>query len=198
MLICFTAMVGAFSGTSNRAGNAMGVVFLYLFVTFYASCFDATSYVYCSEIFPTRLRAQGVSASIFGLFSMTLLYTEAAATAFANIGWRYYLVFVVVPLCGLPFLARLPETKGLSLEEIAAVFGDEVALDLTHMSTAEKTVLENEIRDTANHDAGVLDEIMQHEQKIRSISAAGGGGGAGAGGEKKDLGFGGVREVENV
>ena len=169
MLICFTAMLASFGGSSNKAGNAMGVVFLYLFVTFYASCFDACSYVYCSEIFPTALRAQGVAASIFGLFAMTLIYTESAATAFANVGWRYYLVFIIVPALGIPFLARLPETKGLSLEEIAAVFGDEVALDLTHMPTADKTELEKEIRETPS-DTGVLDEIIAHEHRRRSIN----------------------------
>lgn len=168
MLICFTAMVASFAGTTNKAGNAMGVVFLYLFVTFYASCFDATSYVYCSEIFPTSLRAQGVSASIFGLFSMTLIYTEAAATAFANVGWKYYLVFIIMPACGIPFLARLPETKGLSLEEIAAVFGDEVALDLTHMTTNEKRLLEEEIKSTPN-DAHVLDAIMDQQHRRESV-----------------------------
>jgi MFS family permease len=159
MLICFTAMEASFAGTTNKAGNAMGVVFLYLFVTFYASCFDATSYVYCSEIFPTSMRAQGMAASIFGLFAMTLLYTEAAATAFANVGWKYYLVFIIVPACGLPILARFPETRGLSLEEISAVFGDEVALDLTHMTTAEKTMLDQEVRGVEG--VGALDEVAQ-------------------------------------
>jgi MFS family permease len=167
MLICFTAMVASFSGTNNKAGNAFGVVFLYLFVTFYASCFDACSYVYCSEIFPTGMRAQGVAASIFGLFSMTLLYTEAASTAFANIGWKYYLVFIIVPACGLPILARFPETRGLSLEEISAVFGDEVALDLTHMKTMEKTRLDNELREGV--DSAALYEIEVAHRKASTV-----------------------------
>lgn len=34
MMIIETAMVANFAGSSNRAGNAMGVLFLYLFVTF--------------------------------------------------------------------------------------------------------------------------------------------------------------------
>jgi hypothetical protein len=46
MLACFTAMVARFGGTSNKVGNGFGVLFLYLFVTFYASCIDAVSYVY--------------------------------------------------------------------------------------------------------------------------------------------------------
>ena len=55
---------------------------------------------------------------------MTVL-TQSAATAFANIGWKFCLVFIIVPACGFPVLWRLPETKGLSLEEIAIVFGDD-------------------------------------------------------------------------
>lgn len=56
-----------------------------------------------------------------------------AATAFATIGWKYYLVFIIVPACGLPVIFKLPETRGLSLEEIAALFGDEVAMDLSQL-----------------------------------------------------------------
>jgi hypothetical protein len=72
MLVCFTAMVAKFGGTNNKVGNGFGVLFLYLYVTFYDSCIDAVSYVYCAEIFPTHMRAQGVAASIMGLFAMTL------------------------------------------------------------------------------------------------------------------------------
>jgi MFS family permease len=37
MICIYTAMVAEYAGTSNRAGNAMGVLFLFLFVTFYGS-----------------------------------------------------------------------------------------------------------------------------------------------------------------
>jgi hypothetical protein len=57
---------------NNHAINAAGVFFLFVFVTFYATCVDATSYVYCTEIFPTAIRAKGVSYSVIGLFIMTL------------------------------------------------------------------------------------------------------------------------------
>lgn len=60
---------------------------------------------------------------------INIVYTEPASTAFANVGWRYYLVFILVPMAGVPLLWQLPETKGLSLEEIAGVFGEEVAQD---------------------------------------------------------------------
>ncbi|KAF2792178.1 general substrate transporter [Melanomma pulvis-pyrius CBS 109.77] len=132
MVSCEAAMVATYGGTSNRVGNGFGVLFLFVFVTFYGSCVDAISYVYCSEIFPTSLRAQGMGFSIIGLFAMTLIYTQSAPTAFAHIGWRFYLVFILVPIGGAPVMYFFfPETKGLSLEEVGQLFGDEVSEDMT-------------------------------------------------------------------
>ena len=65
--------------------------------------------------------------------------TQVAATAFAEVGWKFYLTFIIVPACGLPVLWRLPETKGLTLEQISVLFGDESSrLDAAHVSDFEK------------------------------------------------------------
>ncbi|KAK3717672.1 hypothetical protein LTR37_005739 [Vermiconidia calcicola] len=146
MMCLETAMVAEYAGTDNRAGNAMGVLFLFLFVTFYGASQDASSYVYCSEIFPTGVRAQGLGTAIATLFGSTLLYTEVAPVAFATIGWRYYLVFILVPAACLPIQwIFLPETKGLALEEIAAQFGDEVAVDISHLSDDRRQALDESL-----------------------------------------------------
>ena len=130
MIICEMVMVAQFSGTTNKVGNAFGVVFLFMYVGVYAACLDATIYVYSAEIFPTHMRATGMGLCIFAQSCSTLLYTQAAPTAFGAIGYRYYLVFFIVPLVGAVFVWRYwPETKGATLEEIGAAFGDEVALD---------------------------------------------------------------------
>ncbi|KAM0713409.1 hypothetical protein Q7P37_010371 [Cladosporium fusiforme] len=123
----FTAMVAQFVGTSNAIGNGFGVFFLYLFVFFYGGTMDASSYVYCAEIFPTSIRSQGVGFSVGGLFMMTLIYTQSAPTAFSTIGWKYYLIFIILPWVGVYCLVKyFPETAQQSLEEIAGLFGDEV------------------------------------------------------------------------
>ena len=179
-MACETAMVAKFDGTSNKVGNGSGVFFLFLcklnlqhgyvqftnmillVISFFGGCMDVTGYIYCAEIFPTYMRAQGVAFSVLALFSMTLssskyhpihlilssltkfttVYTQAAPVAFAAVGWRYYLVFIFVPLSGIPMMLYfLPETKGLALEEIAALFGDEVAIDISHLSLGEREAL---------------------------------------------------------
>jgi len=104
--------------------------------------------VYISEIFPTLIRAQGVGWSVSGLFIGALIFTELAPTAFNNIGWKYYLVFIFPPLLAVAFLVKFfPETKGLTLEEIGAKFGDEVALDLSHLTEQEREELDRKLAD---------------------------------------------------
>ncbi|ATZ51002.1 hypothetical protein BCIN_06g04580 [Botrytis cinerea B05.10] len=89
----------------------------------------AACYVYASEIFPTWMRAQVIAFSVCELFCGTLIYTGSAPDAFAAVGWKYYLVFVFVPLACVAFIwFVLPETSGLSLEEIGVLFGDHVVV----------------------------------------------------------------------
>ncbi|KAF7563903.1 hypothetical protein G7046_g210 [Stylonectria norvegica] len=146
MVACEAAMVAVYGGTSNKVGNGFGVMFLFLFVTFYGSCVDAISYVYCSEIFPTALRAQGMSFSVVGLFIMTLIYTQTAPTGFAQVGWKYYLVFIIVPLLGAPVMHfYFPETKRLSLEEIGALFGEKQASSPTRGDDMREVFAEDKI-----------------------------------------------------
>ncbi|KAF2009416.1 general substrate transporter [Aaosphaeria arxii CBS 175.79] len=153
-LIGLTAIIAEFSGTSNRIGNGFGVFFLFLFVFFYGGTMDATSYVYCAEIFPTSVRAQGNGFSVAGLFTATLIYTQVAPTAFAKIGWRYYLVFIIIPTIGALFMWRFfPETKTLSLEEISGLFGDDVASDITQLSERERTGFDSTLEE-------ILDSVL--------------------------------------
>jgi hypothetical protein len=145
---------------------------MYLFVTYYGFGVDASSYIYCSEIFPTNIRAQGVGLSISGLFLMNTskyfsdradiiphrlsnaypsVYITAAGPAFNHIGWKFYLLFIIIPSLMLPFIVYYyPETKGLSLEEIGALFGDEVVLDISHLSEKERAELDERIERTVD------------------------------------------------
>ncbi|KAG6372302.1 general substrate transporter [Boletus reticuloceps] len=109
--------------------NALGVLFIFLFIFFYAGGIDATSYVYCSELFPTHIRSQGMAFSMMGTFLSTVIFLEAGPTALEKIKWWYYVMFIGLTVIDVVVIWRwFPETKGLSLEEINGLFGDEVAV----------------------------------------------------------------------
>jgi len=78
----------------------------------YGCCIDANSFVYCSEIFPTHIRPRGMAWSAGTLFLTTIPYLEAAPTAFANVGWRYYILFIILTSINIPIIYFLfPEVS---------------------------------------------------------------------------------------
>lgn len=57
-------------------------------------------------------------------------------------------VFLAITFLGVFIVIFfLPETKGLALEEIGALFGDEVALDLSHLTLEQREVLDRKLMD---------------------------------------------------
>ncbi|CAK7237143.1 hypothetical protein SCUCBS95973_009861 [Sporothrix curviconia] len=126
-----TALVATYASPvpevgANRSGIGAAVAFLYLFTFSYGVGVDTTLWIFCSEIFPNHLRAKGIAICTLSFCLTGLVYLEVAATAFANIGYKYYLVFISVCAVGIVWLwIVLPETTGMPLEEIAAVFGQE-------------------------------------------------------------------------
>ncbi|GMP38033.1 hypothetical protein CsSME_00009453 [Camellia sinensis var. sinensis] len=83
------------------------------------------TWVYSSEIFPLRLRAQGTSMGVAvnrvmsGMISMTFLSLYKAIT----IGGAFFLFMGVAIVGWLFFYTLLPETQGKTLEEMQSLFG---------------------------------------------------------------------------
>jgi MFS family permease len=145
-LILEMILLALYKGTTNKSGQAAAVAFLFIHVGFYSVCIDATTYIYATEIFPSYLRARGSSICISGLFFATVIFTCAAPEAFTNIGWKYYIIFAVLTaMMAVAIWVYWPETKGLSLEEINAIFGDQVAVDITHLTQEERDALDQGI-----------------------------------------------------
>jgi MFS family permease len=119
--------LSTFTRTNSHAAAVASVFFLFLHIALFAFNIDVTTYVYTSEIFPNHIRAKGMSTSIVAYFASLIIYLEVAPTAFAAIGWKFYLVFLIALFFFiLPLFFYFPESKGLSLEEVARLFDDEV------------------------------------------------------------------------
>ncbi|KAK1414466.1 hypothetical protein QVD17_30210 [Tagetes erecta] len=95
------------------------------YVAFFSIGMGPITWVYSSEIFPLRLRAQGCSMGVAmnrvvsGTIGMTFLSLYKAIT----IGGAFFL-FAGVAIVGLVFFYTLfPETQGKNLEEVEQVFG---------------------------------------------------------------------------
>jgi nitrate/nitrite transporter NarK len=65
----YCAMISQYAGTGNKAGNAIGVLFMFLYLAFQGTFCNTTMYLYVSEIFPTEIRSIGIGFSLFGQFA---------------------------------------------------------------------------------------------------------------------------------
>ncbi|KAK4280884.1 hypothetical protein QN277_012443 [Acacia crassicarpa] len=107
---------------------ALCVVAVCCTVSFFSIGLGPITWVYSSEIFPLRLRAQGSSVAISvnrlvsGLVSMTFLSISEQIT----FGGMFFVLGGIMIVATIFFYCFLPETKGKSLEEIEALFEDDV------------------------------------------------------------------------
>ncbi len=113
---CLFVVAYAFA---HHIGGALVLGSLIGYIAFFAFSQGAVIWVYLSEIFPNRVRARGQALGSFThwfwaalvSWSFPVIAEVSGAWAFAFFGAMMLLQFFVV-------LAFLPETKGVSLEEI--------------------------------------------------------------------------------
>lgn len=97
---------------NNSAAWAFIIMtWLYNF-SFSATC-GPLSWIIPAEIFDTRTRSKGVSISVMVSFAFNTLIGQVTSIAIDNIGWKYYLVFVVSIVCFQSFLRLLTHFIGL-------------------------------------------------------------------------------------
>ncbi|CCO26567.1 High-affinity glucose transporter [Rhizoctonia solani AG-1 IB] len=127
--------------SKNVAAQRAGVAFIILFGSlFFSTSFGPVSWVYQSEIFPMRVRAMGTSVATMSNWAVNVMISQVSPIGLSRLGWKFYLVFICTNIAngkshGLIVIFFFPETKGKTLEEMDAVFGDQViehALETGH------------------------------------------------------------------
>lgn len=130
-LIVEAALVANFVPSDNEAALQAAVAMFFIYQVFYGAMLDGTQFSYLGEIFPTHLRAKGICLGVAMISLMNIIWLQSAPTAFANIGWKFYLALIIPgTIGGFIVFFLFPDTHDRPLEEIAEIFGDrdEVAI----------------------------------------------------------------------
>lgn len=152
ILCIITALIATFLTTKNTGGLSAAAAFIFLFLFTFNLFLEGPSWYYASELFPTHLRAKGMTIAVIGFCLVDILWLELAPTAVKQIGWKYYLVFICLSVCGAVIVFfTFPDTLHKPLEEVARLFGDDdlVAVYATniHMDHEKHQVVEVEAVD---------------------------------------------------
>ncbi|KAL4800101.1 general substrate transporter [Aspergillus venezuelensis] len=145
--IFLCALSAEYLGSSNQAGLKAAVFFCFCYIFWWCFFMDATQYVYVAEIFPNHLRPAGVALSLASFYVASEITLSVAPIAMNEVGWKFYLVLICPSAVYIVLLYfYLPETKGRTLEEIGALFGDTNIANTWYGLTEEK---KNEIWEEA-------------------------------------------------
>ncbi|MQL83363.1 hypothetical protein Taro_015856 [Colocasia esculenta] len=117
-------MVNNHPGVKLEWAVAMCIASILAYVAFFSIGLGPITWVYSSEIFPLRLRAQGASIGVAvnrvtsGVLTMTFISLYKKIT----IGGAFFLYGGIAALAWIFFYTFLPETRGKTLEEVEELF----------------------------------------------------------------------------
>ncbi|KAJ4152462.1 hypothetical protein NW754_004258 [Fusarium falciforme] len=114
----------------QNKGLGIGVVtMIFVFFLFYNIGMNPVPMAYVLEVLPYTLRAKGLTIFNVSQFASSVFNGFANPIALEAIGWKYYIVFacLLVVWFFVVYFAY-PETRRLSLEEVATLFDGEDAM----------------------------------------------------------------------
>ena len=142
------AIIGSTTPASNQSAQSALVAFVCFYIAFFASTWGPIAWVITGEIFPLQIRAKAMSLSVASnwlwnwaiayaseyfpllrcVFAPILIYLSAPylvdpGAGNANLGTKVFYIWGTTCFCCIIFAYFcIPETKGLSLEQIDVLY----------------------------------------------------------------------------
>lgn len=108
----------------HETSGVMVLIFILVYIAFFAASLGPVVWVVIAELFPNRLRSKGMSISIVSLWISCIIVTIAFPIMLEKLsGGITFLIFSLICLANLLYVWRnVPETKGKTLEELEKEF----------------------------------------------------------------------------
>ncbi|KAF6789367.1 sugar transporter stl1 [Colletotrichum musicola] len=121
--VTMAILAGVNSQPNVYACQIAGIVFLFVFNTFFAIGWLGMTWLYPAEIVPLRIRAPANALSTSANWIFNFMVVMVTPVAFSTIKWKTYLVFAVINAFIVPCVYFFfPETAYRSLEEMDSIF----------------------------------------------------------------------------
>ncbi|KAG5412636.1 hypothetical protein IGI04_000203 [Brassica rapa subsp. trilocularis] len=129
-MVCALTMLGfGLTMAQNSGGKlawalVLSIVSAYSFVAVFSIGLSPITWVYSSEVFPLKLRAQGASlgVAVNRVMNATVSMSFLSLTKAITTGGAFFMFAGVAAVAWNFFFFLMPETKGKSLEEIEVLF----------------------------------------------------------------------------
>lgn len=139
--VLITALSGSFVNTGNAQTGIAVIPFLFFYYAFYDIAFTPLIIACPAEIWNYTFRARGMAVVQLSSSIAVAFNIFVSSIALTAIGWKYYLVFVVLLIfITLTCYFFYPETRGHDLEHMVEVFdGKEAVQAMQRTAEADKS-----------------------------------------------------------
>jgi len=122
--IIVTALVAIYGNVTNATGAHWAfIVMTWLYQFSFSFACGPLSWIIPAEVFNTATRAKGVAIASMTSFATNTLIGQVSPIALDNVGWRYFLFFVICNFTNaIFFYCLLPETSKVPLENMDKLF----------------------------------------------------------------------------
>ncbi|KAA8646389.1 hypothetical protein EYZ11_005230 [Aspergillus tanneri] len=119
----------SFKGTTYEKQTASAsIAFFFLYMLVFGASVNCIPWVYGPELLPLHVRAKGSAIGTSANWLWNFFVAMISPTLIQDLAWKGYLIFMCFNLVFVPIIYLFyPETAGLTLEEIDALF-------ITHQS----------------------------------------------------------------
>ncbi|KAI0246702.1 MFS monosaccharide transporter [Lactifluus subvellereus] len=172
MTICefIIAIIGSTTTQSNQSAQSAEVALVCFYIAFFASTWGPVTWVVTGEIFPLKIRAKAMSLSVASnwLWNFAIGYATPymvdSGPGNANLGTKVFYIWGTTCFCCIVFAYFcIPETKGLSLEQIDVLYKN--VTPLNSVSYRKRLIAQsNEFSDFKPPVARKDDDAASHEK----------------------------------
>lgn len=131
------------TNSNPQAAGYVAIAMIYIFVVFYCASWNGIVWIYCSEIFPLRIRTLCCAFTSATQWLFQFVIARSTPYMISNIGYGTYLFFgSCTILMTIWAYFCVPETKGRTLESMDQLFGATATsydAEITEDEVQEKT-----------------------------------------------------------
>ncbi|CED83916.1 sugar transporter [Phaffia rhodozyma] len=157
---------------TSPSGASIGMAaMIYMFVIPYCFSWGPVPWVYCSEIFPTRVRAQGMSIAAATQWCFNFVLTKITPYLVLDLpNGKIFFLFACTNLLSAAFGFWIPETKGLSLEQMDVLFGSITQEERDkHIAEAERA---RELQQAGGYLSKEKELEIDHVEHVEGVDAS--------------------------
>jgi sugar porter (SP) family MFS transporter len=167
MLVCefIVAIAGTVDGGNNKTVSAM-IAFICIYIFFFASTWGPGAWIVIGEIFPIPIRSRGVGLSTASNWLWNCII--AVITPYmvgedkGNLGAKVFFIWGSLCTCCLVYAIFLvPETKGLTLEEVDIMLAETTPLTSSAWKPHNMAPVDDVIKAEVDHKENI--SLEEHQ-----------------------------------